>query len=164
MTSPADVLSTDAMIQRADAYLRTLCTGYRIDPPSAADVHAYAAALAAEDLDYVPDPGAEWLEDFIDERETAAGERCQATYALLERLGAILDDDEAQACAFAVEDARFASPCGPPPLVLVHANGTAVVVDWMGARLEFGGPRRTRRAHYWTTVRSYLRPTRPPLR
>jgi hypothetical protein len=139
---PAPVLPTGPLHERADAYLRTLCAGYRVDPPSVADVLAYASV--ANDVTEDPIDPQEWLDDYIDARETVAGNRCQAIFGLLDRY-ARLDDESAQAVADLSEDARFASPCDPRVLVLVTHDGSAIVADLAGADVQTFGPTLTRR-------------------
>jgi hypothetical protein len=155
MTRPAEaptaVLSTDPLTERAARVLRDVCAGYRIDPPSVEDIEAYASVVFDVTEDAI-DPQ-DWLVDFIDERETAAGDRCQAIFGLLDRY-AKLPDDVAQAVANLAEDARFASPCDPCVLVLVTHDGSAIVADLAGGSCDtFAAGTGTWRARYWATLR-----------
>lgn len=152
-TAPADadeavreVTTTSPLVQRAERHLRETCAIYRIDPPSVADVHEYASVA----YDVLEDGIAPmtWLDDFIDARETIAGNRCQSIFRRLD-LYARLDDPTAQTVADTSEDARFASPCDPRVLVLVTTSGGAIVADLSaGAVHEYTPtlPRRARRA------------------
>jgi hypothetical protein len=157
---PPAVLPTGELHARADAYLRTLCAGYRVDPPSVEDVMAWASV--AFDVTEDPIDPQEWLDDFIDARETVAGERCQAIFGHLDRY-ARLDDATAQAVADTSEDARFASPCDPRVLVMVTAEGGAIVADLAGRHADEHGPllsRRERRRKRRLERRTYCRDRR----
>lgn len=136
---------TDPLTRRADQHLREVCAGYRIDPPSVADVLAYADVLACEDHDGEPDPGGDWLVDYIDAGEVAAGNRCQGVFGILDRF-ARLDDASAQEVADLAEDARFGSPCAPCVLVLTRHDGAVIVADLAGCSVHVFEPRPRRRS------------------
>jgi hypothetical protein len=131
-----------SVIARADRFLHDTCAMYRIDPPSVEDVRAWASV--AFDVNEHPDDMQAWLDDYIDARETAAGERCQAIFGLLDRF-ARLEPEDAQAVADIAEDARVASSCDPRVLVMVTHDGGAIVADLAGANVQGVTPPLTRR-------------------
>lgn len=154
------VLAVSPLLQQADAYLRTLCTGYRVDPPSVADVQEYAS-VAFDVTEDGADPEL-WVDDFIGARETTAGKRCRVIFERLDRY-ARLDDATAQAVADRSEDARMASPCDPRVLVLVTHDGSAIVADLAGGDVQTFAPalsRRDRRAQRRRDGRDYCRDRR----
>lgn len=154
------VVTREAHLQRAERFLRDTCEMYRVDPPSVEDVRAWASV--AFDVTDEPVRPEAWLDDFIGERETAAGERCQAIFGLLDRY-ARLDDGSAQAVADLSEDARFASPCDPCVLVLVTHDGSAIVADLAGGDVQTFGAElswRERRAQRRRDRRAYCRDRR----
>jgi hypothetical protein len=134
-------LETDLTV-RAARHLRDICTSYRIDPPSVADVHEYAAVAfdVLEDGINLTD----WLIDYIDARETTAGHRCQSIFQRLDTY-ARLDDLTAQAVADTSETARFASSCDPCVLVMVTSSGGAIVADISGGAVHEYDPLPRRR-------------------
>lgn len=130
-------LAKHPVANRCAEDLRQTCANYRIDPPSLADFRTYF-------LLWLNGDGAEdWLDDYIDAGETAAGERCQAIFGRLDRY-ARLEDATAQAVADTSEDARFAS-CDPCVLVMVTHDGSAIVADFAGADVQVFEPQRSRR-------------------
>lgn len=136
-------LPTGDLHDRAARFLRHTCTMYRVDPPSVADIMEWASVAFDVTEDHVNSQ--DWLDDFIDARERVAGERCQAVFGMLDRF-ARLDDATAQTVADLSEDARFASPCDPQVLVMVTADGGAIVADLAGRNVHEFDPRPRRRS------------------
>jgi hypothetical protein len=134
-------LETDLTV-RAARHLRTICTTFKIDPPTVADIHEYAAVAfdVLEDGINLTD----WLIDYIDARETIAGNRCQSIFHRLDTY-ARLDDATAQAVADTSETARFASSCDPCVLVMVTSAGGAIVADISGGAVHEFDPLPRRR-------------------
>lgn len=135
-------LETDPTV-RAARFLRETCAMFRVDPPSVEDVQEYASV--AFDVTDTPIDPCTWLDAFIDEREAAAGDRAVALYARLKHLPSGM----AQTVFECTEDARFASPCGPPPRVIVLYCGTVIVSDNQGDTWTFDPNPPPRRPLRW---------------
>lgn len=152
-------LETDLTV-RAARHLRETCAIYRVDPPTVADIYEYASVafdvLADEEaaelhgrrdgvspsFTFNLDPR-QWLDNYIDARERAAGDRCQSIFDRLDAY-ARLDDAVAHRVADISEAARFAS-CDPCVLVLVTHSGGAIVADISGGAVHEFDPLPRRR-------------------